>query len=306
MQSVPKDVSAVPRPVRVTRPLGWYTTTPEGVTLVGAGMNVFLAALKLVAGMVAGSASLVADAGHSLSDLVTDAVCMLALRLRNKRAEALCTLSIGSILCATGIGMTSAAGMALISPTRAGAACGAHLAATVRGSQGAALLVAILSVISCAAPPAPLLACSLSSVSRAVSASGTSRHQYRATLRGACAWGSAHFPAAPSPPPLLRRARRGRSLRLTPAPHPTPTRKEWLFRITHAVGTRTAAPTLVANAFHHRSDALSSVAAIGGVGGAHTHIETHTRARARPQTPPLPSTHQARCSALVTSTFSPR
>ena len=190
MQSVPKDVSAVPRPVRVTRPLGWYTTTPEGVTLVGAGMNVFLAALKLVAGMVAGSASLVADAGHSLSDLVTDAVCMLALRLRNKRAEALCTLSIGSILCATGIGMTSAAGTALISPTRAGAACGAHLAATVRGSQGAALLVAILSVISCAAPPAPLLACSLSSVSRAASASGTSRHQYRATLRGVCAWGS--------------------------------------------------------------------------------------------------------------------
>ena len=40
--------------MRVTRPLGWYTTTPEGVTLVGAGMNVFLAALKLVAGMVAG------------------------------------------------------------------------------------------------------------------------------------------------------------------------------------------------------------------------------------------------------------
>ena len=215
VQSVPKDVSAVPRPVRVTRPLGWYTTTPEGVTLVGAGMNVFLAALKLVAGMVAGSASLVADAGHSLSDLVTDAVCMLALRLRNKRAEALCTLSIGSILCATGIGMTSAAGMALISPTRAGAACGAHLAATVRGSQGAALLVAILSVISCAAPPitplappAHLLACSLSSVSRAASASGTSRHQYRATLRGVCAWGSAEHtflrppPLAPYPRPL--------------------------------------------------------------------------------------------------------
>ena len=208
VQSVPKDVSAVPRPVRVTRPLGWYTTTPEGVTLVGAGMNVFLAALKLVAGMVAGSASLVADAGHSLSDLVTDAVCMLALRQRNKRAEALCTLSIGSILCATGIGMTSAAGMALISPTRAGAACGAHLAATVRGSQGAALLVAIFSVISCAAPPAHLLACSLSSVSRAASASGTSRHQYRATLRGVCAWGSAEHtflrppPLAPYPRPL--------------------------------------------------------------------------------------------------------
>jgi len=168
----------------------WCTTTAEGVTLVGAAMNVFLAAVKLGAGMVAGSASLVADAGHSLSDLVTDAVCMLALRLRNERAEALCTLAIGAILCATGIGMTSAAGVALISLTRAGAARGAHLA--LRGCDVAALVVAIFSVLS----------------------------------------------------------------------------KEWLFRITHAVGTRRAAPTLVANAFHHRSDALSSVAAIGGVGGA--------------------------------------
>jgi len=171
--------------------MSWCTTTAEGVTLVGAAMNVILAALKLGAGLLAGSASLVADAGHSLSDLVTDAVCMLALRLRNERAEALCTLAIGAILCATGIGMSSAAGVALIPLTRAGAARGAHLTA-LRGCDVAALVVAIVSVLS----------------------------------------------------------------------------KEWLFRITHAVGTRREAPTLVANAFHHRSDALSSVAAIGGVGGA--------------------------------------
>ena len=178
VQSVPKDDSAVLRPARATRPLGvamsWCTTTAEGVTLVGAAMNVFLAALKLGAGMVAGSASLVADAGHSLSDLVTDAVCMLALRLRNERAEALCTLAIGAILCATGIGMSSAAGVALISLTRAGAARGAHLA--MRGCDVAALVVAIFSVLSCAAPPPHLLACSLSSVSHAASASATSRH----------------------------------------------------------------------------------------------------------------------------------
>ena len=137
----------------------WCTTTAEGVTLVGAAMNVFLAAVKLGAGMVAGSASLVADAGHSLSDLVTDAVCMLALRLRNERAEALCTLAIGAILCATGIGMSSAAGVALIPLTRAGAARGAHLTA-LRGCDVAALVVAIVSVLSCAAPPPHLLACS--------------------------------------------------------------------------------------------------------------------------------------------------
>merc|ERR1740124_1880616 len=130
------------RPAGATRPLGmtmrWCTSTAEGVTLVGAVMNVLLAALKLGAGMLAGSASLVADAGHSLSDLVTDAVCMLALRLRNERAEALCTLAIGAILCATGIGMTSAARVPL-AQGQAGVARGAHLA--LRRCDAAALLV---------------------------------------------------------------------------------------------------------------------------------------------------------------------
>ena len=140
--------------------MSWCTTTAEGVTLVGAAMNVILAALKLGAGLLACSASLVADAGHSLSDLVTDAVCMLALRLRNERAEALCTLAIGAILCATGIGMSSAAGVALIPLTRAGAARGCDVAAKLRGCDVAALVVAIVSVLSCAAPPPHLLACS--------------------------------------------------------------------------------------------------------------------------------------------------
>ena len=262
--------------------MSWCTTTAEGVTLVGAAMNVFLAALKLGAGMVAGSASLVADAGHSLSDLVTDAVCMLALRLRNERAEALCTLAIGAILCATGIGMSSAAGVALISLTRAGAARGAHLA--MRGCDVAALVVAIFSVLSCAAPPPHLLACSLSSVSHAASASATSRHTPVTHPSNAPQQRTpATHPSSPprskvrargaAPGTFVARPPGGRFLRLTPAPNPTPTRKEWLFRITHAVGTRRAAPTLVANAFHHRSDALSTVAAIGGVGGKCTHIE---------------------------------
>ena len=218
VQSVPKDDSAVLRPARATRPLGvamsWCTTTAEGVTLVGAAMNVFLAALKLGAGMVAGSASLVADAGHSLSDLVTDAVCMLALRLRNERAEALCTLAIGAILCATGIGMSSAAGVALISLTRAGAARGAHLA--MRGCDVAALVVAIFSVLSCAAPPPHLLACSLSSVSHAASASATSRHGCTPASRHA-PWCEGVGPSALPPPRTLPRpGRSGSSASPTP------------------------------------------------------------------------------------------
>jgi cation diffusion facilitator family transporter len=44
--------------------------------------------------------------------------------------------------------------------------------------------------------------------------------------------------------------------------------KEVLYRVTVRVGRRTGSDLLVANAWHHRSDALSSVAALLGVGGA--------------------------------------
>ena len=44
--------------------------------------------------------------------------------------------------------------------------------------------------------------------------------------------------------------------------------KEFLFRYTRAAGETTKSPSLVANAWHHRSDALSSIAALIGIGGA--------------------------------------
>ncbi len=44
--------------------------------------------------------------------------------------------------------------------------------------------------------------------------------------------------------------------------------KEWLFRYTRNVGEQEKSPTLIANAWHHRSDALSSIAALVGIGGA--------------------------------------
>ncbi len=44
--------------------------------------------------------------------------------------------------------------------------------------------------------------------------------------------------------------------------------KEILFRYTRTVGEETNSPSLVANAWHHRSDAFSSLAALVGIGGA--------------------------------------
>ncbi len=54
------------------------TRASQHVTLVGALINLLLSALKLVAGWLAGSAALVADGIHSLSDLLSDALVWFA------------------------------------------------------------------------------------------------------------------------------------------------------------------------------------------------------------------------------------
>ena len=41
-----------------------------------------------------------------------------------------------------------------------------------------------------------------------------------------------------------------------------------LARATERVGRRLKSPVLIANAWHHRSDALSSVVALAGIGGS--------------------------------------
>jgi cation diffusion facilitator family transporter len=43
--------------------------------------------------------------------------------------------------------------------------------------------------------------------------------------------------------------------------------KEWLYRITLKVGKRTQSSVLIANAYHHRSDVITSIVALAGVGG---------------------------------------
>jgi len=44
--------------------------------------------------------------------------------------------------------------------------------------------------------------------------------------------------------------------------------KEWLFRYTRHVGDALQSMALIANAWHHRSDAMSSIATLLGIGGA--------------------------------------
>ncbi|MBW2028026.1 MAG: cation transporter [Deltaproteobacteria bacterium] len=54
------------------------------VTLVGLFVNVFLIALKLAAGIFGSSQALIADAVHSVSDLFTDAIVLIGLKIGRK------------------------------------------------------------------------------------------------------------------------------------------------------------------------------------------------------------------------------
>ena len=57
------------------------------VTLAGSAVNVLLTVFKFVAGVLGHSAAMVADAVHSLSDLLTDAVVMVFVHISGKPAD---------------------------------------------------------------------------------------------------------------------------------------------------------------------------------------------------------------------------
>ena len=166
----------------------------RNVTLAGSAINVALVAFKLISGIVGCSAAMVADAVHSLSDLLTDAVVLLFVHISEKpqdadhdyghgKYETMASSLIGIVLLVVGAGICYD-GVARIA-TVAG---GGHLE-----TPGAIALVAALVSIAL---------------------------------------------------------------------------KEWAYRFTARVGRRLGSQAVVANAWHHRSDALSSVGTAIGIGGA--------------------------------------
>ena len=166
----------------------------RNVTLAGSAINVVLVAFKLISGIVGCSAAMVADAVHSLSDLLTDAVVLLFVHISEKpqdadhdyghgKYETMASSLIGIVLLVVGAGICYD-GVARIA-TVAG---GGHLE-----TPGAIALVAALVSIAL---------------------------------------------------------------------------KEWAYRFTARVGRRLGSQAVVANAWHHRSDALSSVGTAIGIGGA--------------------------------------
>ncbi|WP_333608263.1 cation diffusion facilitator family transporter [Arsukibacterium sp.] len=96
------------------RAVGRYAATR--VTLVGALADLLLGLLKIITGVLGHSAALIADGIHSLSDLATDAIVLISIRLGgraadhshpfgHRRIETLGTLLLGFILLAVAVSL---------------------------------------------------------------------------------------------------------------------------------------------------------------------------------------------------------
>jgi cation diffusion facilitator family transporter len=177
-----------PEPRDGARRAGDRLRALSGVTVVAAVANLVLVVVKGGAGLVGGSSVLVADAVHSLSDLATDVVALISLRVASKPPDEEHPY---------GHGRYETLGTAFVGVVLLGAAAGIAWEASSRFGQsvvpaGITLWVAGLSIAV----------------------------------------------------------------------------KEALFQITIRAGRRHESPLVVANAWHQRSDALSSIAALAGIAGA--------------------------------------
>lgn len=164
------------------------------VTLTGSIVNMVLMVMKFVAGVLAGSAAMMADAVHSLSDFLTDIVVLAFVRLSTKPAdhdhdyghgkyETIATSIIGMALVVVAVMMGWNSTEKIVQAVRG---------ATLETPGLVALVAAVVSIVL----------------------------------------------------------------------------KEWVFRITRKVAHEVNSQALEANAWHHRSDALSSVGTSIGIGGA--------------------------------------
>ena len=158
------------------------------VTWLGLVANLILALAKGFIGIIANSSSLIADAGHSVSDLLSDGITLWAVRMSgfpkdknhpygHGKFETIGTFFIALLLLFTGIGV---------------------------------------------------------------------------------AWHVFNKMDAPEVPGIIALWMAGIAIIV----------KEALFHVTRMVGRRSGSRVLLANAWHHRSDAISSVAALFGIAGA--------------------------------------
>ncbi len=165
------------------------------VSAISLSVNVVLAVLKLIAGILGHSAAMISDAVHTASDVGSTVVVMIGVNLSGRKAdqshpygherfECMAALILAALLFATAYGV--------------GAAGVGKIADIGRGDGNI--------------PPPTLLALGAAILSIAV--------------------------------------------------------KEWMYRYTRAVARRIRSGALMADAWHHRSDMLSSLGSLAGIVGA--------------------------------------
>ena len=161
------------------------------VTFVGLWVNVFLTIIKIGVGVIGQSAALIADGIHSLSDLASDLLVLVAIKLGSreadyehpyghKRFETLATVVLGLGLVIIAGGIAWEVGEGLLHPK------------TLVTPHFDTLGIAAISILA----------------------------------------------------------------------------NEWLYHYTKRIGIQTRSKLLLANAWHHRSDAISSVIVLFGIGAA--------------------------------------
>jgi cation diffusion facilitator family transporter len=176
----------------------------DRVTWIGVAINLILSVGKLVVGVTQHSSVLVADAGHSLSDLVSDFITLWTVKVARLPAdedhpyghwkfEAIGSLFLSLTLIATAFSV---------------------------GSMANKQLMQTLSQSGASATIPPIIPGKLALVMAAISIAS----------------------------------------------------KEWLYRITKEVGERIRSQIVIANAWHHRSDAYSSVLALASIAWARTGV----------------------------------
>ena len=175
----------------MTRQALLHNKSIQKVTYVGMVVNIGLAILKIVFGLLVSSVSLVADGFHSLSDLATDAAVLVGVYFGSKepdhehpyghgRIETFSAALVALVLILIGCGMIFKASMSI-----------ARMSDSNETSKTFGAVVIGISLISVVA-------------------------------------------------------------------------KEWIYRWTRNIAVKTHSAALYANAWHHRSDALSSVAVLVG------------------------------------------
>ncbi|KAL1409895.1 mitochondrial metal transporter [Vanrija albida] len=225
------------------------------ITLLGLGSNVALTVSKGLAGLFMNSASLLAEAGHSLSDLLGDFVTLATWRISRKppndrfpwgyaKFETCGTLAVSVILVggAIGIGLHSYHLLLQV------------LIPYLESLPPDSLLHGLQAYLP-SSVPSPLLelfhAHGVGDAHGHAHAVGEAHaHDHGAAAAGAGASGAILNPHAA----WFALA--------------SVVIKEWLYQITNKVAKEEHSPVLKANALHHRADALTSLVALGSIVGS--------------------------------------